>query len=404
MAVPDVTSVPRRGSGRVPGGHGRVHGLDLLRALASLAVIYVHLAAWFRDHGGPPSITTWLDRWLIEPAHLNRDLGFLGVSVFFLVSGFVISSVAMRETVSEFALKRTIRIFPALAAATLIAWVLVVTGCLAVPGGAAGVGLRDLVLNSVLANFFVPGHAALVGVAWTLVIQLAIYAMVCALLPVHRREPWLVIGIQVVLCAVVLSVVRHYQGLPVETLANIGAFGTAVILGQVIWVVWARRLPLWAGAGLGLGCWLVFLWGDALGYGRYDDSYPLTLFVALLVMVLTLLAEPHIRPNRVISWLSARSYSTYLLHQTVAFSVLAATQAWGRWAAGVLALGCTFLAAEILHRAVERPVGRLTPILLGRLRQPRSAAGPSAGPTGTVPADPPAGPASAEPTTSRAGG
>lgn len=385
MAVPDAA--PRT---------GRLHGLDLLRAGASLAVLYVHLSAWFRLHGGPTALTTTLDRWLIGPAHFNQDFAFFGVALFFLVSGFVISAVAMRETVAEFALKRTVRIFPPLAVAVLLAWVLVVGGYLRVPGDDSGVGIRDLLTNSVLANFFVPGHAALVGVAWTLVIQLGIYAMVCALLPVYRREPWLVIGLQITVCAVVLAVARNYQGLPNSTIANVGAFGTAVVLGQVVWAVWSRRLPLWAGAGLGLGCWVVFLWGDALGYGRRDDSYPLTLCVALLIMIMAVLAEEHVRPNRVVSWLSSRSYPTYLLHQTVLFSVLTATAAWNRWLAALLALGCTVVAVELLHRTVERPVGRLTSALLVRARRARERRRPPAAPPGDLP--------SAEPATSGAPG
>lgn len=381
MAVPDPTALDR-GLART----GRLHGLDLLRAVASLAVLYVHLSAWFRYHGGPTTPTDWLNRWLVEPAHFNRDFGFLGVALFFLVSGFVISAVAMRETVGEFAIKRAVRIFPPLAVAVLLAWVLVITGHYRVPGGDGDVGVTDLLMSSVLANFFVPGNAALVGVAWTLVIQLAIYAMVCALLPVYRREPWLVIGIEITICAVVLSVVRNFQGLPNSTIANIGAFGTAVVLGQVVWAVWARRLPLWAGAGLGLSCWIVFLWGDALGYGRYDDSYPLTLCVALLIMMMAVLAEEHIRPHRVVTWLSSRSYSTYLLHQTVIFSVLAATTSWNRWPAGALALGCTFVVVEILHRTVERPIGRLTSALTRRARERRRP--PAAPPTGTDSVEP----------------
>jgi len=377
-------SAQRRGPERALTSNGRLYELDLLRAVASLAVCYVSLSWWFRNNGGPTSITTLLDRWLITPAHLNQDFSFFGVALLFLISGFVISLVATRETVGEFAIKRVVRIFPALAVATLLAWVLVVTGhyCFldscADPGSRADAGLPDLLLGSVLANFFVPGHVALVAVAWTLVIQLAIYVLVCALLPVYRREPWLVIGIEITVCAVTLAVVRNFAGLPAATTANIAAFGTAVVLGQVVWAVWTQRLPLWAGVGLGLGCWLIFLWGDALGYGRSGDAYPLTLFVALLIMVIALLVGEHLRPHRVVTWLAARSYSTYLLHQTVAFSVLAATLSWSRWVAGLFALGCTFVAVEIMHRTVERPARRLGLALLRWSRSRGRTTPPSA--------------------------
>ncbi|MGH3794333.1 MAG: acyltransferase family protein [Pseudonocardiaceae bacterium] len=376
----------RLGPGRVPTGTGRLYSLDLLRAIASLIVFYVDLSWWFRAHGGPTSVTALVNRWVVTPMHLSQDFSFLGVALLFLISGFVISMVAMRETAAEFAIRRVIRVFPALTVAALLAWVLVATGGYRIPGGHAAVGLQDFLLSSVLANFFVPGHAALVAVAWTLVIQVAIYAMVCALIPVYRRTPWLVIGIEIAVCAGVLAMVRNLHGLPISTVATIGAFGTAVVLGQVLWAMWTRGLPLWAGAGLGLGCWIVFLWGDALGYRRTGHSYPLTLFVALLIVLLALLAGDLIRPNRVVTWFASRSYSTYLLHQIVAFPVLAATQSWTRWPAGLLAVGCTFVMVEILYRTVERPAGRLAPALLARTKRARDDGGP---PT-TTPAGEPA--------------
>lgn len=361
----------------------RLHSLDLLRALASLTVFYVHLATWYRNNGGPTSVTTWLQRWVVEPAHLNKDFGFLGVAVFFLVSGYVISAVAMRETVAEFGVRRLVRIVPPLVAAVALAWLLVLAGVYQVSDPQPGVGVRDLLLNAVLANFFVPDSAVLVGVAWTLIIQLAIYAILCALLPIYRREPWLVIGAEVAICAAVLSVTRNFGGLANSSVANIGAFGTAVVLGQVVWAVRTHRMPFWAGTGLGLGCWLVFLWGDALGYGRYDHSYPLTLFFALLVTLVALQAEEYVRPSRMVGWLSSRSYCTYLLHQTVAFTVLAALAPVNRWVAGLAAVATTFLVVEIAHRVVERPAGRLIPLLLGRRgRIPQAPPPPPPAPPG----------------------
>lgn len=358
-----VTSAPTNGS-------GRLHSLDLLRAIASLTVFYVHLSAWFRYQGGPTAVTELLDRWVVRPAHLNQDFAFLGVALFFLVSGFVISNVAVRETLPEFAVKRLSRIVPVLVVAVLLAAALVSVGALRTADGSTDIAVRDVLAGMGLVNFFWPPAVTLVGVAWTLVIQLAVYAMTCAMLALMRREPWLVIAIEITVCAVILSVVRNYGGLPNATIANIGAFGTAVILGQVIWAVWSRRVPVWAGVALGAACWVVFLWGDSLGYGRYDDSYPLTLAVAALLMVLALAAERHVRPTSVVSYLSSRSYSTYLLHQTVAFSVLAATaDRLGRWPAAILAVAATFAAVEIVHRAVERPIGRAARTLLGRARR-----------------------------------
>src|SRR5208282_2429062 len=54
------------------------------------------------------------ERWIFEPLHLMTHGGAMAVALFFLVSGFVITYVAQRETRREFAIKRVLRIFPPL--------------------------------------------------------------------------------------------------------------------------------------------------------------------------------------------------------------------------------------------------------------------------------------------------
>ncbi|WP_374969945.1 acyltransferase family protein [Terrabacter sp. BE26] len=87
----------RGGSPGSPGRPGRIEGLDGLRALAIVAVLVYHLNA------------SWLPG------------GFLGVDVFFVVSGFLITTLLVREhestgrvRLSQFWLRRARRLLPAL--------------------------------------------------------------------------------------------------------------------------------------------------------------------------------------------------------------------------------------------------------------------------------------------------
>ncbi|SDD09348.1 Peptidoglycan/LPS O-acetylase OafA/YrhL, contains acyltransferase and SGNH-hydrolase domains [Sanguibacter gelidistatuariae] len=115
-------SVPRAASSRPP----RIHGLDSLRALAVLAVVTYHLA----------------------PGLLPG--GFVGVDVFFVLSGFLITTLLVRERVQtgrvslrRFWTRRARRLLPAM--------VTVVVACTATAGLLGGdvlVGIRSQVMGA----------------------------------------------------------------------------------------------------------------------------------------------------------------------------------------------------------------------------------------------------------------
>jgi peptidoglycan/LPS O-acetylase OafA/YrhL len=343
-----------------PSPAGRLGGFDFVRVLATCLVFYTHVSTWYQHRGQPLMITGVLDRFVVVPMRLNKDFGFLGFALFFVISGFLVAHVAAKERVWQFAIRRVLRVFPALMVAVLLAWVLVNLGQYAIPGGFTGVGIGDLLANLVLANYFRGPFIPLVGVTWTLIPQLAVWAMIGLMLPLFRREPWLAIGIQITVCSVVLSVMPNFHGVAVSSLANIGAFGTAVVIGEVIWLVWSRRAPLWAGVTLGVWCWVVFCWGDRLGYGRFDDSYPWTLAIAVLLVIGAVLASARMPRSRLVSYLSTRSYAVYLVHQTIAFTLLA--KIWQHtWPSLALAVSvaAVLVASELLYRLVERPAAGL---------------------------------------------
>jgi peptidoglycan/LPS O-acetylase OafA/YrhL len=88
--------------------------------------------------------------------------GHLGVLLFFLASGFIISYVADQEGRAEFATKRIFRIFPMLFGGVVIAFVL----SRLVPGDVFS--FRDLVLSGFLLDHLSTAQK-LLTVTWSLV-------------------------------------------------------------------------------------------------------------------------------------------------------------------------------------------------------------------------------------------
>ncbi|MFJ4777755.1 acyltransferase family protein [Streptomyces sp. NPDC088762] len=90
--------------GAAPGG--RLAVLDGVRVLAALAVLFYHYVVLASAWGEPPA-------GLFPVAHRFAVYGWLGVEIFFLVSGFVICMSTWGRSLGDFAVSRVSRLFPA---------------------------------------------------------------------------------------------------------------------------------------------------------------------------------------------------------------------------------------------------------------------------------------------------
>lgn len=163
--------------GRVstPSSTSRFHWLDLMRATAVLIVLWAHLVGGYLAQTGTTwPVSTAVDRLVLEPLAITQHGGFLGVALFFLVSGYIITRVARRESALEFSVKRLLRIYPPVFVAVALA-VLVNAGVqgdrFTWPSG------LELVTNVTLINYVIVPQVILVGVAWSLVVEVIFYGL-----------------------------------------------------------------------------------------------------------------------------------------------------------------------------------------------------------------------------------
>ncbi|MFH8555902.1 acyltransferase family protein [Streptomyces celluloflavus] len=91
----------------------RLAALDGLRLLAALTVVFYHYVALARPWGHATDT-------IFPTAHRAAQYGWLGVEVFFLISGFVICMSVWGRTLGEFAVSRVSRLFPAYWAGILL--------------------------------------------------------------------------------------------------------------------------------------------------------------------------------------------------------------------------------------------------------------------------------------------
>jgi len=135
-----------------------VYGLDLVRFLCTLMVCAFHL--------------TWHNPQMVS----TMPFGWIGVQIFFVISGVVIANSAARATPLQFLRSRFLRLYPAAWLAAIVNFGLL----LAVPVatfGAVGVWV-DPSLKGLAFSLALLGNTFLTSAYWTLPIELAFYALI----------------------------------------------------------------------------------------------------------------------------------------------------------------------------------------------------------------------------------
>jgi peptidoglycan/LPS O-acetylase OafA/YrhL len=332
--------------------------LDGIRGIAVLAVLAYHATA----PGAPGG------RLLVG--------GWLGVDVFFVLSGYLITRLLLGEAAAggtidrrAFYGRRARRLLPALAV-VLVAWLLVtLTGGLPVERLGAGaphddprlalvpvVGSVTLLYNWVLA-FELPTPAGM-GHLWSLAVEEQFYLLWPTVLvvacargrrPARALAPLLALGAVVAVFLSASAVAGHARDFAYfsSLTSSLGLlFGAAAALAP------RRVLPPAAATGA-LACLAAAMLLVP------DDHPPLLTPATLLACTATTVAilasagrADRLLVSSALRYAGRRSYALYLWSSPLAYAL--ATWLGEGWAATVLMLGSSFLLAELSWRLVER--------------------------------------------------
>ena len=353
--------------------------LDGLRACSILLVFLQHV-----DGRNPPQdqLFSWL-------------LGFLGVSVFFVLSGFLITTLALREeeskgalSVGNFYLRRTFRIFP------LYFFVLLLYTVAALANYNAAKSREFLATLPYLVTYTREfSHASVFAHAWSLGVEEKFYLVWPVLAFVAlRRFARLRLWTTLVLVAAPL-VVGLLTGLFKDQSSILWLTGYAMImLGCAVaeclhdpgLYQYASRL------GTGRGMWfcaalvLAAHWFVGIHSDHDSPGFAIAIFLfaaassAFLIPTLIAAAPWNaLLTSRPMIFIGRRSYAIYLIHNWISSQVEARAAFIGNLALrrSICFAGSIFIAivvADLLHRLIEKPCiefGRR--VINGRQREAR---------------------------------
>lgn len=343
------------------GERERYHGLDLLRFIAAGLVVFFHFG--YLSWGGPYAAEAGFGPMPRFPELAQfASLGWVGVEVFFVISGFVIAYSMRGAGPAQFFRSRALRLLPALwIAASMTAVALWMAG--ASPGDLAPLLARSLVLF--------PKGPWVDGVYWTLCLEVMFYGAVFLLI-LARRAHWLE-GF-----AMVMGLVSTAACL--AALAP-GAPGEAVRWALEFWPL--RLLELRNGVQFALGVMLFLLISDRASLRRWllvalfatgalaeirisagpegaSSAAAMSVWAACMgLFALSILPGASVMIRRLgleaaFARLGELTYPLYLSHQVIGWAFMSAVYArfgsrWFALAAGVwfaLALTATILRLE----------------------------------------------------------
>ncbi len=339
----------------------RLAWLDLLRAIAALAVVFDHLGYYVLQH-----VRDEIYHWF--------DPGNYGVFVFFIISGYIVpASLERKGSVRTFWISRLFRLYPLylLAVGIAVALYFVHFGSLRGEGSDP----EASILSQLLMMSNVLGGQNLPNVVWSLSYEMVFYLLITALFiaRIHKRSSWYALGFGVaavtiggllpqayftnnlatprlialvadlaVLAGLALAVVlRGMSRLLGAVLAALVAVALLAFNGGWIWpwealsilalmftgtmfyraeqgqYPWRRAIAIGVtvlGLAIAAGLWHSHAWGMS---ASAETLWERRWFSAFVLAGLTFgagLAVRHVRFPRALTWLGLISFSVYLLH------------------------------------------------------------------------------------------
>lgn len=344
------------------------NAVDLLRFFAAALVLVHHIAAkaWSDANSFPAKIiglrspVPFFSNW--------GEPGWVGVQIFFVVSGIVIANSAVGRSPASFAIGRAARLYPAVLACAPLALI-----CSLLTDAADPNWQLSLVRSVILS----PKGPWVDPVYWTLGVEMIFYGIVF-IWTSQRRVSLELLAIALTIWSAfwVISILAGFKfGLGPERITLL-RFGSFFSLGIFLWSRSERRdspcVRIFSATALVICLFEISIKSEIHLKVNYNSVAPLIIWlIAVYVLTLSLAESSHRRSTWMFN-LGKMTYPLYLCHTTVAGGVMYAAGRMGVNSLIAFALGCAIaislawclatywepVAARFLKRKLEHALRR----------------------------------------------
>jgi peptidoglycan/LPS O-acetylase OafA/YrhL len=347
----------------------RIVALDALRFIAAFMVLLYHLTG--RPAGGPTDAWGESVREVFPAIQKVTQFGWLGVEMFFVISGFAICMSAWGRSLGEFFRSRVVRVYPAYWAAVLLTFTVVSIW----PMMRGPVRFNDMLVNLTMLHQPL-GVPAMDGVYWTLWAELKFYLLFALVVwqgLTYRRV--------VIFCCswTVAAAVAISLDSPLLIEITQPSAAPFFIAGVALYMIrkFGSDFTLWGIVGVS---WLIgqhhavyFPHGIVKKNVDTDQALAIAGFITLVFIVIAAIALGRLSwiRWRALTTMGLLTYPLYLLHQQIGWVlVYGFRDIFPSWVTLTLVITILLLASYLVHRLVERPLSRKLRAVLPRRLEP----------------------------------
>jgi peptidoglycan/LPS O-acetylase OafA/YrhL len=316
----------------------RLGALDGLRGIAAFLVVYFHATNAVENYPACRLIRA------------SGAYGFLGVAVFFVISGFIITYSLWRSGYSfsthwkQYLRKRLIRVMPTYLASIIVTLVLGFSVNMFYDKVVYAFNLEQLLTNILFISPFV-GQEWMNPVYWSLAIEIQFYLLICFgySLLYFAWGRWFFLSLFVFLGYMIRSpnVIFYYMPL--------------FLIGISVSLYYTRQITV-----VQLLCWLAM----AVGVGVIEVGVPVIVTGLMTGLFILYCIRAGFSFHKRISALGVVSYSLYLVHYPIVEKLVRAGKILGFSLVSqvlvlVVAIMASILIAWVLYLFIEMPSLRM---------------------------------------------
>lgn len=335
----------------------RLYHLDLIRFIAALYVVFYHYC--FRGYAKDN-----LSILQFEPLESFSKYGYLGVDLFFIISGFVILMSVRNSNLIDFCISRFTRLYPAFWFCVIITAIII----LLFGGTIFNITLNQVLFNLTMLNgFFNVEHVD--GVYWSLVIELKFYVLIGLVLFFKKLKYIKILGYLLLAISILQLIVpfseapKFLQAIYFVTFARWSPYFVA---GMFFFIMKSEKdiikniipVVIAYSASIYYAILTVNHRNENYGYGFSHEVVIVLITLFFIAIFLISVGKLQILNKRVFMSLGVLTYPLYLLHQNIGFIIFNNFgNTINKWVLLFIVMAIMIAAAFLISKKIEKPLG-----------------------------------------------